>query len=134
MIWTGVKLGRACIRQAANPAARGVEKDVPLAAVYAEGLSGTETLGSGLPDPIAIRSGLMRPSELGPIEEKLVLTLLRSTAPIASTLSPFASAGAMILRQGWLPSLPAAFTTRMPLAAAISAARVMVVVWPSMSA
>jgi len=84
------------------------------------------------PIPLAITSGLMRPSEVGPRELKLATMPSASTAPTASTLSP--SAGAEMYCQMSLPSLPAATTTTTPLPAARSAARVMGAVLPSMSA
>jgi len=75
----------------------------------------------------------MRPSTVGPLDENEARTPNESTAAMASTLSPCASAGAPTLRPtaGLLPSLPAETTTRMPFAAAISAARVTMLVWPS---
>src|SRR5439155_19654034 len=89
----GGQLGRACMRHAASPATSGVENDVPLSRLYR---FGTCVVGSAMrtATPWATRSGFVRPSYVGPREEKVASTPSESTAPTASTLSPFASEGA----------------------------------------
>src|SRR5258706_9872316 len=101
-----------------TPASNGVANDVPLPRKYVES---TVFDGSQLTTPRVHRSGLMRPSAVGPRDEKPAITPLLSTAPAVSRLSPLTSAGAISVCAAG-PLLPAAFTTRMPLDAAISAA------------
>src|SRR5262245_16407206 len=95
-IQTAGQLGRACIRQVASPATSGAENEVPFARTYAFGSPEGEATSART--PCAARSGLMRPSTVGPLEENEARTPNESTAAIARTLSPFASAGAPTLR------------------------------------
>src|SRR5688572_30670106 len=122
-----VRYGKACQKAAAIPAIIGPENDVPL-------LRPTCPFGktTAARKPWALTSGLILPSTVGPKELKLALKPSESTAPTASTESP--SAGAPIKCQGSSPSLPAEFTTSIPVAAAKSAALVIIVVFPSRSA
>src|SRR5579859_7167665 len=94
----------------------GLEKDVPSPeAILPDDVTTT------LPCPNAETSGLTRPSELGPTELNAVRAPAWSTAPQAIT--PSASAGTTIYFHDVAPSLPAAFTTRIPRSNALCAAR-----------
>ena len=127
----GVAFGKAWRTRAATPAVKGQEKDVPDHTLYPVG---TLALAVYTLTPIAITSGLMRPSAVGPYELNDARIPPEFTAPAVRTLSP--SAGAISVF-GWparaTASFPAEFTTMIPLATAISAARVITVVFPSMS-
>ena len=74
----------------------------------------------------------MRPSAVGPTDEKPARSPVGVTAPTVITESP--SAGAVMNIQSEVPSLPALATTTTPSDAARSAARVNGVVSPSRSA
>src|SRR5262249_21006205 len=89
---TGPHVGWACSRQAATPATVGVENEVPLAVVYPCGFPVGSTTAQ--PTPRATTSGLMRPSLVGPREEKLAIVPSDQTAPTVSALSPSTSPGA----------------------------------------
>src|SRR5258705_7840051 len=109
--------------QAHTPASSGVANDVPFAWTY---VLSVVVEGSQLRTPRVRRSGLMRRSGVGPRGENEAIRPVLSTPPAVSRLSPFASAGAIsVCARG--PELPAALTTTIPFAAAISAARVITV-------
>src|SRR5258705_13783076 len=95
--------GRACIRQVARPVTSGVESEVPLSDVYVLLPSAEQ---AGTLTPRAARSGLIRPSELGPCELNPAGAPVPSTAPTAMRLSPFTSEGASRYCQGVPPSFP----------------------------
>ena len=75
---------------------------------------------------------MILPSALGPTELKDARVPVGPTAATASTCGPSAGAPSVL----WVaskPELPAEFTTATPRSAAISAARVLIAVWPFMS-
>jgi hypothetical protein len=84
--------------------------------------------------PQASNSGLVRPSAVGPSEEKLAIAPVESTAPAVMTSN--ASAGAIRTEVAgfvsW-PPLPAAVTHGMPLSVAALTATVVTAVRPSRS-
>src|SRR5215831_11774891 len=126
----GWRVGFAERTSAATPAESGHEKDVPFALPYPVVLV---ELATRTPCPIAMISGLILAgtSVVGPTELKLVLVPVLSTAPAVMTLSPSAGAPS-VLCEALNPALPAELTTTTPSCVAISAARVMSVVFPSM--
>src|SRR5687768_12200792 len=95
--------GCACMISAADDETSGVACDVPDTAT-----GPTNGLYDHTPTPGAEISGLMRPSAVGPREEKSTIVSLKKYAPTARMLS--ASAGALMYGKGLLPSLPAAVT------------------------
>src|SRR4030043_1651176 len=118
--------GTACMIQAHIPLIRGQEKDVPPDLSTMDSCTCTGTL-----TPCDATSGFTCRSNEGPAEEKEEMTLFPSTAPTATTLSP--SEGAIMRNHVLFRSLPALLTTRIPFEAAISAARVTKVLFPSIS-
>src|ERR1041385_1783566 len=114
-----------CQTQAANPATSGHEKEVPNAWVI-------PLLPAAIISAGAHTSGFNLPSDDGPQELKPIrMSLYGSVPPTASTLS--ASAGVLRNFHQLLPSLPAEFTTNIPFAAAIDAARATKLCLPSIS-
>ena len=83
------------------------------------------------PEPLAIKSGLIRPSLVGPCDENVERIPWESTAPTERIES--ASAGQLIYFQLLAPSFPAAATTIIPTRAEIFAAREITLVLPSRS-
>src|SRR5690349_18059932 len=114
---------RACHRQAAAPAIIGLAKEVPPSKPKIPLPKATN-----VPEPCVHTLGFTLPSNDGPCELKSAIISCESTPPIVSTLSP--SAGAPIYLHGVLPELPALFTTRIPLDAAMSAAIVITALLP----
>src|SRR5690606_27997373 len=102
-----VHSGLACHKPAAKAATCGLLKEVPL-----EKLGLSTCLQMVTPLPSATRSGLIRPSAVGPVELKLDFSSWLVTEPTAKI--PAASAGAVIVSQLPLPSFPALLTTKMP--------------------
>src|ERR671937_658649 len=102
----------------------GQENEVPLASEYDAGPFADATFTR---TPRADRSGLIRPSAVGPTELKLARVPSVATAPIASTRIPSAGAPS-VLWSARNPPLPAEFTTTTPRSAAIAATRVVIAV------
>ena len=102
----GSSVGCICLSSAALAASSGVENDVPSRRPTWPWPVTTHTATPG-----PVKSGLMRPSAVGPREEKIAMAPSESSAPMASTESP--SAGVHTVREPG-PLLPAAVTTRMP--------------------
>src|SRR5690606_17738483 len=121
-----VHSGLACHRPAAKAATWALLKEVPL---DEPGFTTCRQIVTPLPK--AARSGLMRPSAVGPVELKLDLSSLLVTDPTASI--PSASAGAVMVFQLPLPSFPALLTTNIPFWAASVAPCVIMAVFPSRS-
>ena len=114
--------GCICFTSAALAARRGVANDVPFSRPTWSIPVTTQTATPG-----AVKSGLMRPSAVGPRDEKNAIVPSESSAPMANTESP--SAGVQIDREPG-PSFPAAVTTRIPRCAAMSAATVVTATSP----
>src|SRR2546425_12630783 len=110
----GASVGCSCFTRAAPAAMSGVENDVPLSR---RTWPVSVTTHTATPGPV--KSGLRRPSAVGPREEKKAMVPSESSAPMASTESP--SAGVQIDRKPG-PSLPASVTQKTAPLAAISAA------------
>ena len=86
-----VHSGFALIITAAAPAAKGAEKEVPDAFLY---IFSVFDLTQYVLTPLAQTSGLILPSNVGPLLLKLAMTSFASTAPTDKTES--ASAGVII--------------------------------------
>ena len=122
----GPSAGWSCLSSAAAAATNGVANDVPFNRRTPLGPLSTQTSTPG-----AVRSGFRRPSAVGPRAEKPASVPSESSAPTVITES--ASPGVTRVRKPG-PSFPAAVTTRMPWAAALSAATVVTATWPFRSA
>src|SRR5262249_57081983 len=106
--------------------------DVPFRVTRLE-LSAAETVLAETPR--ASTSGLMRPSAVGPSEEKLAIAPVLSTAPHVMTLT--ASAGAIsddVAGDASCPSFPAALQHTRPFSVAVFTAIVVTAVAPLRSA
>src|SRR5438105_6482702 len=121
-ICIGASVGCSCLTSAALAAMSGVANDVP-----SNRRTSPVSVTTHTATPGAVKSGLRRPSAVGPREEKNAMVPRESSAPMASTESP--SAGVQIERKPG-PLLPAAVTTRMPRCAAMSAALVVTATSP----
>lgn len=91
--WKGVrlKLRFPLMTRAATPAESGQENDVPSAELYPELPTATWT-----PDPIAMISGLIRPSAVGPTALNDAREPDEVTAPAVMTLKPSAGAPSVL--------------------------------------
>src|SRR6266513_4416581 len=118
----GRRAGYNCLTSAADAASSGVANDVPSSRRTWPFPVTVQTATPG-----AVKSGLIRPSAVGPREENTAILPSESSAPAASTESP--SAGVQIEREPG-PLFPAAVTTRMPRCAAMSAATVVTATSP----
>ena len=127
----GVQSRCASRIRATAPATSGVAKEVPLPRLNVS-LPSAPLAAIQFSTPRAQTSGLVRPSKVGPGELNEAIRPRASTAPTATTPKP--SAGAMMWPQGSSLSFPAALTTTTPKLTALSAARVVTAVLPSMSA
>ncbi|CCX64702.1 unknown [Prevotella sp. CAG:1058] len=106
------------------PATTGVENDVPTSFII---VPRPVITAVGLPS--AITSGLMRPSAVLPMLLNEALRPSGVTAP--TVMMSVASAGTFIFFHAAMPSLPALFTSIMPLSASIEAVREIMAVRPS---
>ncbi len=110
----GVRPGCSCFTSAADAARIGVANDVPLSRRTVPPPFTTQTATPG-----AVRSGLRRPSAVGPRDENPAMLPSESSAP--AVMMESASPGVTSVRNPE-PLLPAAVTRRMPRRANCSAA------------
>ena len=122
----GPSAGWSCFSSAVAAATTGVANEVPFNRRTVLGPFNAQTITPG-----AARSGFSRPSAVGPRDENPASVPSESSAPTVITES--ASPGVTRVRKPG-PAFPAAVTTRMPWAAALSAATVVTATWPFKSA